>query len=661
MRREDVMDAGAIDAAASQRSRDYFYPDHSADQNVVVMEYVIATDLEASRGLASINIEQIRNATKQGSDMTFVLQTGAAERMFTSGMEDGSYARYQVNDGKIEKVLDLDPTTCMTEKESLSDFIRWTKDNYPADRYMLVLWDHGGGLTYGYGYEQLNKRADGDNSMPTGEIAEAVKDGGVQFDLIGFDTCLMQDFDLAYRLEPYADYFLASEESESGFGWNYTLGFSELAKNPGLSTEEFGTYMISSFDPYNAIMKDGNADTESTLSLLDMTYVIPAHKKLDTLFASEKIAIGEDPDNYANISIAASGAYTFQGSLQVDLIDYLDRLAGMDYDNEILTDEQYKDLIDSIKACVVVRNANSGAGVNGVAFCFPTKALSSYTPTYHQLDAMGLEAEKSMCDDYFSIMASQQAKARNNDSFMSEFAADYTKEPWYVKGFEDYDTAEAFIDIPLKDTGSGYQIQLPDKVWKTVVDCQVAVYMQTKEGRIYLGSDHVGALDENGNPMVALENSWPHIGGALICYNAAQARETEDGTVFSGSTRAILNGKTAINIFIECDPVKEISDQPMEAHIVGYEMVNDPLAFMRKGLQELEAGDTLQFVFDFYDNEGNLVKTDAYGKKVRVLRNNEIAVKDEPFGECDLQFGGMLTDIYQRTFITEMLETHVAK
>ena len=661
VRREDVMDAGAIDAAASQRSRDYFYPDHSADQNVVVMEYVIATDLEASRGLASINIEQIRNATKQGSDMTFVLQTGAAERMFTSGMEDGSYARYQVNDGKIEKVLDLDPTTCMTEKESLSDFIRWTKDNYPADRYMLVLWDHGGGLTYGYGYEQLNKRADGDNSMPTSEIAEAVKDGGVQFDLIGFDTCLMQDFDLAYRLEPYADYFLASEESESGFGWNYTLGFSELAKNPGLSTEEFGTYMISSFDPYNAIMKDGNADTESTLSLLDMTYVTAAHKKLDTLFASEKMAIGESPDNYANISIAASGAYTFQGSLQVDLIDYLDRLAGMDYDNEILTDEQYKDLIDSIKACVVVRNANSGAGVNGVAFCFPTKALSSYTPTYHQLDAMGLEAEKSMCDDYFSIMASQQAKVRNNDSFMSEFAADYTKEPWYVKGFEDYDTAEAFIDIPLKDTGSGYQIQLPDKAWKTVVDCQVAVYMQTKEGRIYLGSDHVGALDENGNPMVALENSWPHIGGALICYNAAQARETEDGTVFSGSTRAILNGKTAINIFIECDPVKEISDQPMEAHIVGYEMVNDPLAFMRKGLQELEAGDTLQFVFDFYDNEGNLVKTDAYGKKVRVLRNNEIAVKDEPFGECDLQFGGMLTDIYQRTFITEMLETHVAK
>ena len=539
-----MLDADAVSAAEKQRSRDYYYPDHSADQSVVVMEYVVATDLESDRGYASVNIEQIRNATKQGSDMTFVLQVGAAERLFTSGMEDGSYARYTINDGKIEKALDLDPSTCMTEKESLTDFIKWTKENYPADRYMLVFWDHGGGLTYGYGSEQLNKRADGERLMPTSEIVEAVKDSGVKFDLIGFDTCLMQDFDLAYRLEPYTDYFLASEESESGFGWNYTLGFSELAKDPGLSTEQFGTYMISSFDPYNTISKNGTPDTSSTLSLLDMTYVKPAHEKLDKLFAGEQKAIRDGSDNYANISIAASGAYTFIGDTQLDLIDYLTRLEGLDYENAILTAEQYKDLIDSVKACV---------------------------------------------------------------------------------------------------------------------DCQVAAYMRTKDGRMYLGSDHVGALDENGNPMVALENSWPHIGGALICYNAAQARDTEEGTVFSGTTTALLNGKTQIKIFIECDPVKEASDQPMEAHITGYELVNDPLAFMRKGLQQLEAGDTLQFLFDFYDDQGNLVKTDTYGKKVRILRTGEVTVKDEPFGECDLQFGGMLTDIYQRTFLTETLETHVER
>ena len=148
----------------------------------------------------------------------------------------------------------------------------------------------------------------------------------------------------------------------------------------------------------------------------------------------------------------------------------------MDYNNNILAEAQYKDLIDSVKACVVVRNGNAPTGTNGVAFCFPARMISSYSPTYEQLDAMGLENEKAVCNDYFSIMASQQTKALSNDSFLKEFA-----------------------------------------------------------------------------------------------------------------------------------------------------------------------------------------HTDTYGKKVRVLRDGALSVKDEPFGECDLQFGGMLTDIYQRTFLTETLETHVEK
>ena len=78
--------------------------------------------------------------------------------------------------------------------------------------------------------------------------------------------------------------------------------------------------MVASFDPYNTASKDGETDTQSTLSLLDMTYVKPAHEKLDQLFAEEKRAIEESSDNYANISIAASGAYTFMGRTQIDLI-----------------------------------------------------------------------------------------------------------------------------------------------------------------------------------------------------------------------------------------------------------------------------------------------------------------------------------------------------
>ncbi|MDO5455697.1 MAG: clostripain-related cysteine peptidase, partial [Eubacteriales bacterium] len=656
VRREDVMEPEAIEEAQKMRSRDYFYPDHSGDRSVVVMEYIVATDLETNYGMASVNLAQIMDATKQGSDMTFVMQAGGAEYMFTRGMKDRSYARYTARDGKLEKVMDLPSTTCMTEGETLTDFIRWAKENYPADRYMLVLWDHGGGLAGGYGYDMLNDRQDGNMLMICSDFVEAVKEAGVKFDMIGFDTCLMQDIDFAYKLEPYTDYYLASEESESGFGWNYTLAFSELAKNPGISTEEFGTCMISNFDPYNTRLHDGEEDTGSTLSLLDLTYVKDAHEKLDSLFAREKEAILSDPENFANISIAASGAYTFEGKTQVDLLDYLERLDGLDYEDKIVTEEEMKEVTDAVKACVVVRNANSASGINGVSFCFPVKTIGSYDNAHTQMDDLDLKAEMSMCDDFFSIIAYQQASSQE-DTLLSLFEEkeDFTTHDWYVKGFEDYDTADVFVDIPLKDTGAGYRVELPERAWKSVVDIQTIVYMMTDQGRMYLGSDHIGALDEEGNPLIAMDNTWPHVEGTLISYNADMARETEDGTVFSGMTRALLNGKYEIRIFMETDPVKEDSGEASSAHIIGYELENNPLAFFQKGMLTFEAGDTLEFLFDYYDNEGKYVKTEPYGKKVTVLNDKPLTVQDLPLPSCDIQFGGMLTDVYQRVFTTEML------
>lgn len=659
VKREDVMDTAAIEKAQSERTRDYYYPDHSGDESVVVMDYVIATDLESRAGMASVNIAQIMDATKAGPNMTFVMQTGAAKHLFTSGMEDGTYARYTINSGKLEKVMDLSPDTCMSESDSLADFITWAKENYPADRYMLVLWDHGGGLTSGFGYDQLNRRADGGALMPCGDIVAAVKKADVKFDLIGFDTCLLQDFDLAYSLSPYADYYLASEETESGFGWNYTLGFSELAKDPTISTEQFGTYMVSSFDPYNTKLSDeGEIDTKSTLSLVDMTYVGSAHDKVDELAERQIEAIKKDSDNYANISIAASGAYTFAGDAQIDLIDYLTRLSEMDYENAISTDQQTEDLLSAIRACIVVRNKNSASGINGIATCFPTKSIEQYGDAHEQLDILNLQSRKSMCDDYFSIMAYQKQRSKG-DSFLESLEKDYTQESWYVKGFEDYDTTDTFVDIPLKDTGAGYQIELPEKAWKSIVDCQTIVYMQTEKGRMYLGSDHIGSSDENGNPMVAMDNTWPQIEGALICYSADTPRETEEGTIFSGTTRAILNGKTKIELYMETEPVAEDSDQPAFSHVIGYRDVENPFSFASKGLEKLEAGDRLTFVFDFYDNEGNLVETEKYGKTVTITSDRQLEVKDEALGTCDIQFGGMLTDVYQRTFLTELLDAHI--
>ena len=157
--RDVTLGAGYEAMAEKQRTRDYFFPDHSAAKKVVVMEYIIGADLEDDRGMASINIAQMKDTTAKGDGVDFVVQAGGSDRWFTKGIEDSTVGRYLISGGNIETAEMLDETTCMSDPESLTDFIVWAKKNYPADRYMLVLWDHGGGFASGYGVDILNDRA----------------------------------------------------------------------------------------------------------------------------------------------------------------------------------------------------------------------------------------------------------------------------------------------------------------------------------------------------------------------------------------------------------------------------------------------------------------------------------------------------------------------
>lgn len=47
----------------------------------------------------------------------------------------------------------------------LSDFITWTTHKFPTNRYMLVLWDHGG-VAYGFRQDQKNKLDTDMGTMP---------------------------------------------------------------------------------------------------------------------------------------------------------------------------------------------------------------------------------------------------------------------------------------------------------------------------------------------------------------------------------------------------------------------------------------------------------------------------------------------------------------
>ena len=661
--REDTLGADYQAVVDEQRTRDYFFPDHSADKKVVVMEYVIGSNLEDARGSASVNIAQMIDATAKGEGVDFVMEAGGSKRWFTKGMKDASVARYLVSGGKLETVEELDDSTCMSEPEALADFIKWTKENYPADRYMLVLWDHGGGFASGYGVDYLNSRKDRSSIMSASEIINAIKEGGVTFDVIGFDACLMQDVEYANALEPYADYYLASEETEPGTGWYYTAGFGKLAEDPTLSTEEFGKAMVNTYDQANRIIGDGEPSPECTLSLVDLTLIKPVYLKLTDVYEMAGDRVADEHAVFANMSAARSNAYQFADDEQVDMVSYLENLKKADYKQQVLTDEEIDEIGEAALACVVCRNSDSAEGTNGLAIDFPYKDLELYGDEHKQLKAVKYNKERNFFDKFCSIMASQRmAKTANDSVWGLSTAEDYSDKEWYIAGFEDYDTTDLFIDIPVTETEDGYLPQLPDKTWDTILDCKVAAYIETEDGLMYIGKEHFYDNDEEGHPLVSMDGIWAHINGHIVCYEANDPLVTENGTVYRGTARAKLNGKEDITIHIEWDPVNEDSEEEMIAgYVTGYSIDNEETSFfMKKGLEQFETGDSIEFVFDFYDEEGNLIKTDTYGNKLYVVTEDMMTVSDELLESGTVvQYFGVLTDVYQRDLMTEEIREQV--
>lgn len=645
-----------------QRTRDYFFPDSSNAKKVVVMEYIIGADLEDDRGMASINIAQMKDATAKGDGVDFIVQAGGSERWFTKGIDDSTVGRYLISGGNLETIELIDETTCMSEPQSLTDFIVWTKKNYPADRYMLVMWDHGGGFASGYGVDILNERSDNEKLLSASEIIGAIKNAGMKFDMIGFDACLMQNIEYAYALEPYTDYYLASEETEPGTGWFYTAGFGKLAEDPTLSIEEFAKSMISSYDQVQRTLNDGEPDPKCTLSLLDMTLVKPVYEQLTDLYKKTTDDIAEKPAVFANMSAARSGSYQFADEEQVDLVNYLTNLKKADYRQAVTTDEELDRIAETVKACIVYRNSDSAEGINGLAIDFPYKDLSMYNYEHKQLKAVKYRTEQKFFDTFCSIMGAQQMSAYSDDSLFGELTKpDYTKEDWYIEGFEDYDTADLFVDIPVTEVAEGYLPELPEKTWDTILDCKVSAYLVTDEGLIYIGQEHFSETDADGHPIVSMDGAWARINGHVVCYEADEPLVTEEGTIFRGKVKARLNGSENITLHIEWDPVTEDSEEEPTGHVTGYSKDDEEtFFFMKKGLEQFETGDTIEFLFDYYDEEGNLIKTDTYGNKQHVITEEQMTVRDEVFDSgTEISYFGVLTDVYQRDLMTEEIREQV--
>ncbi len=160
----------------------------------------------------------------------------------------------------------------MSNPQVLTDFIVWAVRNYPADKYVLIMSDHGMGWPGGWtdpepaGSGRQNVpivRAIGD-AMYLNEIDAALQAARDQtgvdaFELVGMDACLMGHMEVFAALAPHARFAAASQEVEPAVGWAYTAFLNQLVANPDVTGRELGQYIVDSYIVEDQRVIDANA------------------------------------------------------------------------------------------------------------------------------------------------------------------------------------------------------------------------------------------------------------------------------------------------------------------------------------------------------------------------------------------------------------------
>lgn len=334
-------------------------------RNRAIMVYMIGSDLESETAAASLDITEMKNSQFDPEHTKVLVYTGGTKKWALDEISENENAIFEIENNNINKVQTFSKRV-MTDPQNIVNFVNYAYEKYPADMYDLVLWDHGGGPIFGYGYDENAMLG---SPMKITKLAEALSRtnlvlSGKKFDLIGFDACLMGSIEVAKVLSDYSDYMIASEEFEPGDGWNYEF-LNSLSKDYHIdNTEELGESII---DYYVSHYNDYAYNVDLSLSMVDLSRVSKLADSMDDLFSD----IGEDINmktfsQYSQL-MTRNRVYGYVGrdSESYDLVDLWDLCGSMK--------GNYNERVEKIKTDfddAIVYNRSNMDNTNGLSVYF---------------------------------------------------------------------------------------------------------------------------------------------------------------------------------------------------------------------------------------------------------------------------------------------------
>ncbi|MCR5119466.1 MAG: hypothetical protein K6B44_07600 [Lachnospiraceae bacterium] len=351
----------------------------NGEDEVTVMIYMNGSNLESYAGFATDDIREMLKAD-YSDKLHILIETIGTQYWQRYNISSEHTQRYAIEDFKLVLKDDTLPQLNCSEAENLCDFIRWSSTNYPADRYILIFWDHGGGAVDGFGYDEWSEY---EESLTLDGIKWALDSAGVDFDFIGMDACIMSSIETCYALYDHCDYAILSEDFESAIGWSYRDWLTQLARDTSVPTEELARTIID--DMVNA-NDNSIMGSSSTLALIDERYVPQVMDAwLEFAYANEADLLSNNYSREVNRSERAMPAKV-DAMMQTYYVTDMQALAGS-------IDSPYsKPLTSRLDSAIVYYNCTmDDSGLTGLSVTLPYNDVVFYHDLGPVFAGIGIE------------------------------------------------------------------------------------------------------------------------------------------------------------------------------------------------------------------------------------------------------------------------------
>lgn len=646
-----------------------------------IMVYMCGTDLESRSGMATNDLREMLEADF-GDNINLLVYTGGCNSWRNNAVSSRTNQIWQVKDNDLnclEEDLGAKP---MTDAATLSSFIQYCAKNFPANRNQLIFWDHGGGSVSGYGYDEKFKSSGG---MTLAGIQKALKDGGVTFDYVGFDTCLMATVENALMLDEFADYMIASEETEPGIGWYYTNWLTQFGRNTSMSTPELGKLIIDEFTRACNVNCRGQKTTLSITDLAELSATVP-----DKLSAFSKSISGLIQDKeYKTVSDARYQTREFAQSSRIDQVDLVHLARNMGT-------EEGRALADALNGAVKYNRCSSNmSNAFGLSIYFPYQRAGYVDSAVNTYSQIGMDSDyANAIREFAALETSGQVVAGGTGSpvpsllgtlmeqgggtglssadmigslltsFMGggDFSAisgltGSNTEFLFGRSMPDEELADYLAEyqfdrsyLAFQSNGAGgYEISMPEEQWDLIHSVDLQMFYDDGTGYIDLGWDNAYEFDDDGDLQAPEETTWLAINGQTVAYYHLDTTEEGDSYQITGRVPALLNGEY-VNLILVFD--NETPGGYVAGVISDYkEGETDTVAKMSL---PPETGDTLDFICDYYSYDGAYEESYMLGEQLTVT-DDGLTVSDTVLSDGSAVMSFRFTDLYHTEYWTESL------